>query len=70
MVGSSIDIRLNGELQSTEASSVEELIHSLNLSGKKFAVELNRSIVPRSQYAETKLSPGDEIELVHFVGGG
>jgi thiamine biosynthesis protein ThiS len=33
-------------------------------------VELNREIVRRPQLADTRVQPGDQLELVHFVGGG
>jgi thiamine biosynthesis protein ThiS len=33
-------------------------------------VELNREIVRRPRLADTPLTEGDSIELVHFVGGG
>jgi thiamine biosynthesis protein ThiS len=36
----------------------------------RVAVELNRNLVPRSQWAETNLAEGDQLEIVHFVGGG
>jgi len=36
----------------------------------RVAVELNRNIVPREQWAEISLSEGDRLEIVHFVGGG
>jgi sulfur carrier protein len=34
------------------------------------AVELNLDIVPRSQHASTVLREGDQIEVVHAIGGG
>jgi len=33
-------------------------------------MEINREIVPRSLYAETLLVEGDQIEIVHAIGGG
>jgi thiazole synthase len=33
-------------------------------------VERNREILERDRYAEVEVADGDEIELVHFVGGG
>jgi thiamine biosynthesis protein ThiS len=36
----------------------------------RVAVELNRNIVPRDQWAHTHLAEGDQLEIVHFVGGG
>jgi sulfur carrier protein len=33
-------------------------------------VELNQDIVPRSQHEGTTLSDGDQVEVVHAIGGG
>ena len=43
---------------------------SLGIQGGKVAVERNREIVPRSTYGAIKLTDGDHIEIVRFVGGG
>ena len=40
------------------------------MKGDRVAVELNREIVSRAQWAETSLKDGDRLEIVHFVGGG
>jgi sulfur carrier protein len=42
----------------------------LALDARKVAVELNRTIVPRSEYATTTLREGDAVEIVSFIGGG
>jgi thiamine biosynthesis protein ThiS len=31
---------------------------------------LNRNIVPRADWPATNLAEGDQLEIVHFVGGG
>ena len=67
---SSIEIQLNGESKVVAAATVEELLQQLNLAGRKVAVELNREVVARTTYAETKLAQGDQVEVIHFVGGG
>lgn len=46
------------------------LIEALNMKPDRVAVELNRDIVPRTAWSETKLKDGDRLEVVHFVGGG
>jgi sulfur carrier protein len=46
------------------------LIESLNMKPDRVAVELNRDIVPRDRWAQTVLKDGDQLEIVHFVGGG
>lgn len=62
---------VNGELKSCdEATSLTALIEQLGMKGDRVAVELNRDIVPRTQWADTRLHEGDRLEIVHFVGGG
>lgn len=66
-----LTIRTNGEeRQIASGSSLLDLLHKLDLNPRYVVVELNREIVRRSALAHTPLSDGDEVELVHFVGGG
>ncbi|WP_304639841.1 sulfur carrier protein ThiS [Pseudomonas sp.] len=66
-----MQIQLNGEDHFLEGSpSVAELVEQLGLAGKRLAVELNLDIVPRSQFAQTRLQDGDRVEIVHAIGGG
>lgn len=72
---STIQIRLNGEPYTLESTvdtpaSAADLVEQLGLSGRRIAVEINEAIVPKSQLAETHLAEGDEIEIVHAIGGG
>ncbi len=62
---------INGDEKSfAESLTLAELIEQLGMKGDRVAVELNREIVSRAQWAETKLNDGDRLEIVHFVGGG
>jgi len=36
----------------------------------RVAVEINREIVPKASYTETVIMPGDNVEIINFVGGG
>jgi sulfur carrier protein len=63
-------IEVNGEPRDTEARTITDLIGELALDPLKVAVERNLEIVPRSLHGETRLTDGDRIELVQFVGGG
>jgi len=66
-----LSLTVNGEARSFDGSlSVEDLLRTLGLDRRKVAVERNEAIVPRSSYAETWLTGGDAIEIVHFIGGG
>jgi thiazole synthase len=65
-----MDIHVNGERRSVDdGSTVADLIAELGLKGR-IAVELNGEIVPRSEYRARLFSAGDNIEIVHAIGGG
>ncbi len=66
-----IEIYLNGQArQVPECYSVARLLDELDLSAQRIATELNREILPRSQYSQHTLRPGDRIEIVRAIGGG
>ena len=50
--------------------TVQTLLESKGLMGKRLAVERNGEIVPRAHHAQTILSAGDTLEIVVAVGGG
>ena len=64
-------IQLNGEpFEVPDGESVAALLSRLDLAGRRVAVELNLDIVPRSQHDSTALNEGDQVEVVHAIGGG
>ncbi len=66
-----ITILLNGEPRTMAAgTSIAALAADIGLNPLKIAVERNREIVPRSTLGDVVLAQGDELEIVHFVGGG
>ena len=66
-----IQLSVNGRIQRVEpGADLARLLESLELAGKRVAVEKNGEIVPRSRYASTPLADGDALEIVVAVGGG
>jgi sulfur carrier protein len=67
-------LRINGEERafgdSTTPFTLAALVELLGIKPDRVAVELNRDIVPRERWRDTKLKEGDRLEVVHFVGGG
>lgn len=64
-------ITLNGEARSIDDSiKLQALIDQLGYSGKRLAVEINKEIIPKSQHADYIIKDGDNIEIVHAIGGG
>jgi thiazole synthase len=66
-----ITITVNGEHRRVAGGiSLADLANELGLVPEKVAVERNLEVVPRSTLAQVTVEDGDEIEIVHFVGGG
>jgi sulfur carrier protein len=66
-----IQLTINGQMQHFDAPlNISQLIESMTLQGKRFAIEHNGEIVPRSLFSEQMLSDGDQLEVVVAVGGG
>lgn len=64
-------IQINGEARQFDGPlTLALLIERLGMKTDRVAVELNRNIVPREQWDKTDLAEGDQLEIVHFVGGG
>lgn len=64
-------LTINGEDRDfTGVTTLSDLISQLGMKADRVAVELNRNLVRRDEWPDTKLSNGDKLEIVHFVGGG
>jgi thiamine biosynthesis protein ThiS len=66
-----MEILLNGERrQVPDGLNLEGLLQHLQIKAERVAIEHNRRIVKRDDWSQVSLSSGDELEIVHFVGGG
>ncbi len=66
-----MQLKINGETRLLDGPrTVAALLAELGLDARKIAVERNLEIVPKSAYERTGLSDGDQLEIVHFIGGG
>lgn len=64
-------VTLNGEPRElSDGSTIQDVVKSLGLQEKQVAVEHNRNILKRELWNETTVAEGDQLEVVHFVGGG
>jgi len=65
------NIVVNGEPKSVEpGTTLSSLLLGLELSLDRVAVEHNRQIAAQTAWEATELLPGDQLEIVQFVGGG
>lgn len=62
---------INGEEKEVKSGlDLGRLLDSLNVQVKSVIVEYNEKVVPFSEVNHIKVSEGDKIEIVRFVGGG
>jgi sulfur carrier protein len=71
LVAATITVRVNGDAREIPAGlTVAGLLAHLELHPRMVVVEHNLQILRREQLDETAVVEGDQLELVHFVGGG
>ena len=64
-------IRINGKDSEVAPDiNVAQLLEDLEIRPGRVVVELNAEVVSRDAHGATQLKQGDEVEIVHFVGGG
>ena len=64
-------IQLNGSsYEINNETNLNQLINKLKIQKPKVAIEVNGAIVEKNKYPKVILNKGDEVEIVHFIGGG
>ena len=62
---------VNGEtLEMSNVETLQDLLKKLQVDPGRVIVEINLSIVRKSEFLTFKLHDGDKVEIVNFVGGG
>ena len=65
-----MEVTVNGEPRDLpDGTTLRQLVASFKLAPEKVALELNRRLARADKY-DLPLSPGDQVEIVTFVGGG
>ena len=66
-----INIVLNGEDKTlSKNTNINQLLKDLDLENVRLAVEINKEIIPRSDYSHHALNEHDIVEIVQAIGGG
>ena len=53
-----------------EDSNIENLIAHLGYQNQRIAIEINESIIPKSNHSSFLLKALDKVEVINAVGGG
>lgn len=68
---SAIYILLNGERHQIAGNiTIDQILELFSLPRQRIAVELNNTVLSRTDWPYTQARDGDKLEIVHFVGGG
>jgi len=66
-----INVTINGDTHNLEAAlSLLDLLSKFEIEHDKVAIEHNREIVPKTTFGDVTVGDGDNLEIVHFIGGG
>jgi sulfur carrier protein len=68
-----MQVTVNGQERDVSGeTTVEDLVALLGApdNGRGVAVALSGEVVPRSEWAQTSLKPGDRVEVLIAVQGG
>jgi len=66
-----VKILVNGEkISLPKDSSIEDLIVYLGYQNQRIAIEINESIIPKSNHSAFLLQDLDKVEIINAVGGG
>ncbi|HEY0545921.1 MAG TPA: sulfur carrier protein ThiS [Pyrinomonadaceae bacterium] len=66
-----MQITINGERRDVpDELTIEGLVRHLSLAPERLAVERNREVVRRTEWPRVSLAENDQLEIIHFVGGG
>lgn len=69
--GCIMQVTINGKPQEIPVGiTLGNLLAQKELRPEMLTVELNEVILPREHFDHTRLSPGDSLELIFFMGGG
>lgn len=66
-------MQVNGQdiaLSALDGRTVLDLVRHFGFSAETVAVEYNGSLPERTDWAKIRLTEGDRVELIGFVGGG
>ena len=64
-------IHLNGQSKEVaDHTTIALLLESLELTGKRVAVEVNEELVTRALFSTHQLKADDQVEIVQAIGGG
>ncbi len=61
---------INGQEKEVKSNIISELLNELEIKNQLVVVELNKDIINKDNFENTRLNNNDKIEIITLVGGG
>ncbi len=66
-----MNIVVNGEKKELSGElNLQELLKKLDLPTERVAIEVNKMVIRKKDWTTINIEDSDQIEIIHFVGGG
>ena len=66
-----MNIFINGKVSEVKKNiNIQDILRMNNISDKNIVVEINRTIISRMYWDDTRIEENDKIEIITAVGGG
>ena len=65
-----MQVKINGKLEDVQSGTVLDLLKAKSIEPQMVAVELNEKMLEREYLGTTKLTEGDQVEFLFYMGGG
>ncbi len=66
-----MNISINKEMMSLpEKTTIAGMLKKLDIQREYIAVEINMTIIPKSEFDNHQLKDNDKVEIIRAVGGG
>ena len=58
------------KIVASKESTIINILENLDIENKYLAVEVNETILPKSEYDKYIIQENDKIEIINAIGGG
>jgi len=66
-----MNIFINGKVSEVKKNiNIQDILRMNNISDKNIVVEINRTVISKIYWDDTRIEENDKIEIITAVGGG
>lgn len=66
-----MNIFINGKVSEVKKNiNIQDILRMNNISNENIVVEINRTVISKKYWDDTRIEENDKIEIITAVGGG